>query len=225
MNQRTGTLLLLLILLLGFAGFLIYDYKNSNHFGFRKDEPKSNWTWEDDWKANPIEQPKEQPKKPETPKEQVVAGTYAEAIKKAAELKMSVLVFFESDWCSWCKKLKSETLSDAKVKEAMKKYIVVFVDTGKDRAAAKKFGVRYLPSYVVTNDKEEKVKSDGGFKTADEFLRWLGTQPDQVKPDPKQPEKKVQPPQPKGEDNTPPPQGRRFRRPQQCSDIDEKDQK
>ena len=232
MNQRASALLLLLIVVLGFGGFVLYDFKTNNRLGLRKEDPKNNWNWDDDWnKTNPIEQPKE-PEKPVLPKEQVVAGSYAEAIKKAAELKMPVLVFFEADWCTWCKKLKQETLTNTKVKEAMKKYIVVYVNTDKDRATGKKFGVRYLPTYVVTNAQEAILKSDGGFKTPDQFVQWLGepSKPDGDQPKGDQPDKKKvqpkgdQPPdrkkvQPKGDGGNQSPERRRFRRPQMCSEI------
>lgn len=221
MNEKSTILLVLVIVMFGLCGFILYDAKTNNRLGFGKDQPKNNWQWEDDWnKTNPIESPKPpvqppevKPEKPTQPQEQIVATSYVEAIKKAAEVKMEVLVFFEADWCNWCQKLKKETLTDPKVKEAMKKYIVVHVNTDQDRSTGKKFGVKYLPSYVVTNAQEQSIKADGGFKTPDQFIQWLNgggqTQPPGVQPNaPQAPPERERP--------------KLFpRRPQMCSDISE----
>ena len=214
MNEKSSILLLLVVVMFCLVGFVIYDAKTNNRLGFGKDKTDDNWQWEDQWDGAPVEpkiDPKVAPKVPTPVKplpEQLVVGTYAEAIKKAAELKMPVLVLFESDQCSWCKKMKEETFPDPKVQEAIKKYIVVHVDVYKDKAIAKKFGVKYLPSYVVTNAQEESVKVDGGFKTADQFVQWLDAKEPSPQVEPKKPQEKQ-------------PNRRLPRRPQMCSEITE----
>ena len=72
----------------------------------------------------------------------------------------------------------------------------------------------------IIDDKEEKLKSDGGFKSPDEFVQWLGApaKPDQHKSDPDK--KKVQP---KGDYTPPSDNNRRRRKPQQCSEINLED--
>jgi hypothetical protein len=49
----------------------------------------------------------------------------------------------------------------------------VYVNTDNDRATATKFRITSLPSFVITNVKEEKLKEDSGFKNASSFVNWL----------------------------------------------------
>jgi len=103
-------------------------------------------------------------------------------------------VIFGADWCHWCKKMHDETLPNAKVKAMMLNYVFVDVDADKNPEVVRKFGVSGLPSYVITNSKEEKLKFGSGFKDGDGFSGWLdnpsmfrqpkndGVKPPEVKP-------------------------------------------
>jgi len=180
MNQRTTVVGLLLFVVLAFGGLIFYDVKYGHKFEklLGKDRTTQNdqWKWKDDWtNKDGVTPPGPDSKQIAPPVDgpQLIAGSYNEALKKSGELGKPVLVFFTADWCSWCKKMKSETLPDAKVQAVMKNYVLVYVDTDKDRAPATKFGVSSLPSYAVTNYKEEKLKVDSGFKNADSFQAWL----------------------------------------------------
>ena len=124
--------------------------------------------------------------------QQIIASSYKEAIKRSGEEGIPVLVFFDADWCSWCKKMKSETLTDRNVKEIMKNYVLVFVDYDRNKSVARKFGVQGLPSYAITNVNETKLKSDGGYLSADKFHRWLDNP--SVYEQPKREERDVTPP-------------------------------
>lgn len=233
MNQKLTLALMLSVVILGFAAFILYDTKTNNRLGFKK-EPAKNWQWEDDWnKVNPIQEPKSKPdidkpnqNKPVTPRSQITAATYAEAIKIAGERNMLALVFFEADWCKWCQKMKQETLPELKKRDALLKYVFVEVNTDKDRAPATKFGVRSLPSYVVTNAQEAKLNLGTGFKSVDQFVQWLGnggdvpigppSTPPGTQPKPSKPQSPgVQPPE-----NPQDPQQRKRLRPFRASLID-----
>lgn len=137
-------------------------------------KPVSNWQWQDNWGVQ-ITPPVEKPKEIEQPKAEplLIVGSYKEALQKSAELKKPVLVYFAADWCQWCQKMKSEVLDLPEVKEAMKGYVVVFVNVDRNRDIAKKFRVTTLPSYLITNQKEEKVKFSSGYKNAQDFINWL----------------------------------------------------
>lgn len=184
MNQRSILLGLLFFVTVAFGGMIFYDMKHGKKFEkmfSKQDQTTSNWKWEDDWKSqgpntppsptrptDPVPPPVTPPNGP-----QIVAGSYAEAIQKSGQTGKPVLAFFTADWCTWCKKMKSETMTNEGVQTMMKNYVLVYVDTDKDRAPARKFGVESLPAYVITNSKEEKLKFDGGFKNAETFTQWL----------------------------------------------------
>ena len=180
MNQRAFLLSLLLIVVLGFGALVVYDAKTNNRLGIGKKVPASNWNWDDDWGSN--EQPRmeeedkdieDPPIKEETPKHQLVAKDYAEALTLSGKYGMPVLVVFHADWCDWCQELESKTLSKSEVKEAMKKYVYVLVNSDNNREIAKNYGVKFLPYYTITNIDEEILKGDGGYKDTKAFIKWL----------------------------------------------------
>lgn len=207
MDQRTFVLGILLVVCIGFGGIILYDMKVNNRLGVN--EPKSNWQWNDDWnQVAPHQQPQQQPhqqppvtpEKPERPMGQITATSYADALTQAGKYGMPVLIRFGANWCSWCKKMESETLKDQKVKDAMMHYVYLYVDTDKERTTARKFGVSSLPSFVITNCNEQKLKFEQGFKTANEFEPWLNDssmfeQPkkDDVRPQEEQPQPQPEP--------------------------------
>jgi thiol-disulfide isomerase/thioredoxin len=189
MNQKNLLVGLLIFVAIAFGGLIWYDIKYGHKFEriFGKNsKPSENWKWADDWNnINPVNSnPNPQPNSnslitpPETPQgPQFIARTYNEALQKSGELGKLVLVFFTADWCMWCKKMKQETMTDQKVQSVLKNYILVYVDTDKYRALAKEYSVESLPSYVITNYKEDKLKFESGFKNAESFASWLSDLP------------------------------------------------
>lgn len=180
MDQKKIMMIFLISIGLICTGFTVIALKKSDNFQNMFQEKEPQWQWEDSWNGN---MPKDsnggkssqvKPKNSEpSPDVQVMADNYKDALQKSSELNRPVLVFYTADWCGYCKKMKSETLPDKKVIEALKKYVLVYIDTDKDRSGIGKFNVTGLPSYVVTNAKEEKIKMNSGFMNSESFVQWL----------------------------------------------------
>ena len=166
MNQKHMLIGLLLFVFLSFGGMIALDLKNKKQ---SVPDNANNPILGDNWET-PVS-----PDKPDpiVDKVQITASSYREAIKKSGEEGIPVLVFFEADWCSWCKKMKKEFMADRDVKEIMKNYVLVFVDYDRNKSVAIKFGVQGLPSYAITNVNESKLKSDGGYLDSGKFHQWL----------------------------------------------------
>jgi thiol:disulfide interchange protein len=165
MKEKIGLAIILGLVMLCMGGIVIHDFVSNDRLSQITGEKNSGW--EGSWSQVPV--------KPivENNKRQITASTYQEAIKLSGQHGVPVLIIFEADWCGWCKKMKKETLADVKVKEAMKNYILVIVDTDKNRTVAAKFGVQYLPAYAITNVQQAKLKSGGKYKDAKQFVSWL----------------------------------------------------
>ena len=179
MEQKSLLVLMFVGVLTIFGGLIFYDIQINDRLG-NSNNSQSNWIWSDKWDSQNAPtitqpQPEQQPQEvaPEVPQGQIVANNYQDAIKKSGEFKKPVMIMFSANWCGWCTKMKSGTLQDAKVKQALKDYIILMIDTDKDKNTTKKFGVRSLPSFVITNSKEEKLKSGTGYKDANNFSAWL----------------------------------------------------
>jgi len=185
MNQRKIMMIGLITFCILLGGFSIFAIKNSDKFQKLFSKPESQWKWDDSWNghmpdnsssmstgpAKPETKPEVKPEKvPESPH---LVGNYQEALKVSGETGKPILVFYTAEWCGFCKKMKSETFSKEKVSEISKNYIFVYVDIDHDRGGVGKFGITSLPSFVVTNSKEEKVKMHTGYMNTESFTKWL----------------------------------------------------
>lgn len=166
-----------IIKILIFVGLFICSFlyfKNTN-LNFDKD----NWKWNDNWNGKGPIKKIEPAGSVENlmPKDEIgiVANNYSEALFKSEKTGKPILVFYTAEWCSYCKKMKSETLPTQEVSQALKKYILVYVNTDIDRSGLNKFGVKSLPSFIITNSKEEKLKSSTGFMDKNSFVEWLNS--------------------------------------------------
>lgn len=176
-GKLNSNMLLIVVLILGVGIFAAYRYKK----GQMQNDPimyqQSPQQW-DNWTPGPnsgpsVQPPSTQPSLPPA-QPQVQPRSYEEAVQAAKSQNKKLFVYFEADWCSWCKKMKSETLSDGKVKAALSSYIVYYVDTGRERAVANKYNVSGIPAYFIVDGSEQKEKNGNGFKSVDQFLSWLG---------------------------------------------------
>jgi thiol:disulfide interchange protein DsbD len=86
--------------------------------------------------------------------------------KQAIKEKKPMVVFFYTDWCPVCKKLKAITLIDPKVREMLRKnFIAVKVDMTdlndrKSQAIRKKFNVYGPPSFVFFDRNGREMKEE-----------------------------------------------------------------
>lgn len=204
MDQRAIMLFVMVMVVLGMGAFVAYDMTTNDRLEKITGKESSNWNWNDNWdntdgpSVNPVKPNEVTPEVPQN-RSQIVASSYQEAIRKSGELGMPVLVYFEADWCSWCQKMKREVLTDAKVKQMMKNYVLVHVNTDKERSVARKFGVSGLPAFVITNSAERKLKMDQGYMNADKFTQWLNN-PNLFK-QPKQENRRITPPRTQPDDD------------------------
>ena len=181
MSQRNVLLLMLVFVMAMFGALVAYDMTANHRLDkFLGKEQTQNWKWKDTWTDNSptpeIEDKIVDETKPEVVPEvaeQIVASSYQDAIKKSKESNKQILIMFKAEWCHWCKKMEADSLTDSKVKTEMMNYVYLEVDTDRDNATTRKFGVSGLPSYVISNANGDKIKSDNGYRNAKQFAQWL----------------------------------------------------
>ena len=193
--QKVVLIVVMVLLTLGCG--LGYMYKKSQGSRPGDSGPGTNWIWNNDW-MNPGS-PGPSPTPPDVrppvgpvnpgPGNQLTASTYREAVQLAGKEGKPVLAFFTASWCTWCQKMKQDTLVDPTVVGLMKNYVYVAVDVDKEKDVARKYGVTSIPAYVITNGKEENLKSGKDYLKAPEFAAWLNnpnlfTQPRSETPTP-----------------------------------------
>lgn len=156
-------------IILGMIGY-VYVTKTAVHHDPQPPATEESWLFQEGTDKPQPEADKEDAKPSLPPK------TYKEALELSKKTNKPMFLFFHADWCKWCKKMESETLSDAKVKEALSSYIVFYVDADNEKDVAEKYNVGGLPSYYVADGSEAVKKEGSGFKNVNQFLSWLGAE-------------------------------------------------
>lgn len=98
-------------------------------------------------------------------------GDLNAATEAAAEKNTLVFVEFYTDWCSWCRRLESETLTNREVKEELSKFVAIRLDAEKEGAsAARQFGVESFPTMIFLDPTGEEVERITGYLPPDKFI-------------------------------------------------------
>ena len=113
-----------------------------------------------------------------------------EAAKQQAakEGKLILMDFSGSDWCGWCRKMDEEVFTkDRFVREASKKFVLVSVDSPRDksilsalarkqnRELAVKYEVRGYPTVVIVDPDGKEVKRHSGYRSGgpNGYMKYL----------------------------------------------------
>jgi thiol:disulfide interchange protein DsbD len=102
-----------------------------------------------------------------------------EAIALAKAEGRPVLVDFWAEWCTACKELDRTAFADARVREALSRFVTVKVDATNDTeevaALLDKYGVVGMPTLVFIDRRghEVPVRVTGAIE-AEEMLKWVG---------------------------------------------------
>jgi thiol-disulfide isomerase/thioredoxin len=99
--------------------------------------------------------------------------TYAAGVDVASAQKRPVLIKFGATWCSWCRKLDEEVLTQPAVVAQLQQFVCISVDADKEQNVAMAFGVSSLPRLLVINMHDEIVGDWLGFRSADDLLKLL----------------------------------------------------
>ncbi len=84
-----------------------------------------------------------------------------------------VMALFHSPTCGWCDRLKREVLTDSKVREVLKHFIVVESDVSADPIAAELYQVRSVPTLLFFSANGRERFRLNGFLTKTELLKVL----------------------------------------------------
>lgn len=96
-----------------------------------------------------------------------------EEAKKISQItNKPVLVIFGADYCKFCDQLKKDIL-DFQLSPAIDKYIVCYLDVGKDKNLKKTYNIGIIPdSRIIMKDKEKS--SNKGY-TKNIYINWINS--------------------------------------------------
>jgi thiol:disulfide interchange protein len=96
-----------------------------------------------------------------------------DARKEAAAAHKPVLAYFTATWCGPCQEMHRTTWSNAKVETALQSFVPVKIDVDQQSKLAGQYGVDGIPTYMILDDQGKPLRSDSGYRDADDFLQWL----------------------------------------------------
>ena len=97
-------------------------------------------------------------------------GTLDAAVERAQELDTPVFVEFYTDWCSWCRRLESEALTDRQVRSQLDQLVAVRLDAeGDGRAEAREFNIESYPTMVFLAPDGEELERIVGYLPPDKL--------------------------------------------------------
>lgn len=143
--------------------------------------PKNNWQWQDEWPQSPFKEPLQQspidPQPKQEPKPEAEVQLRADSIAGGQALakqhRKNMLITFHAEWCGPCRQMQTTTFADAGVKASLLDFVMVDVDSDKNREAVKQFKVTALPTNVIVSSDGRLVDSIEGYRAADSFRIWL----------------------------------------------------
>ena len=84
-----------------------------------------------------------------------------------------VMVFVEGKHCSWCKKMKSRTLTEDSVKKRLEKFVVVKVMREDSAAMAVLPQIKGVPTTFFLNENKKVLESVIGYFNVRDFISTI----------------------------------------------------
>lgn len=103
-------------------------------------------------------------------------------IKEAKNQSKPIFLYFRSQTCYWCIIFEKEALSDNRVIDLLnKEFVLISIDTFKQKNAAQNLNVRTTPYMIFFNKDGQEISRIPGYIPKDEFLVKLNEILEQLK--------------------------------------------
>ena len=103
----------------------------------------------------------------------LLSGDLKDALLKARKEHKPVMVYVKSDSCTYCNKMKEQTLNDSVIQKNMQGFIFVIAD--KNGEEAKKYlpATKYTPTTYFISSKFKVVNTVKGYLGKKDFNLWI----------------------------------------------------
>ena len=91
----------------------------------------------------------------------------------AAEAHKPMVMVLYADWCGWCKKLLTQTVTDPRVHDLWDDFVWVKVNSDKQKEYKLLYEQDGFPMVVMTNEKGDVINTVNGFRDARAFRQEL----------------------------------------------------
>lgn len=95
-------------------------------------------------------------------------------VQTARQSRKPILVFVETDWCHYCKKMQRETWSDPKLADPVSQHFeTLALDGDRDQKIVEPMQLRGYPATLLFSPDGELIAKKGGYMTAEKTMQWL----------------------------------------------------
>jgi thioredoxin-related protein len=101
-------------------------------------------------------------------------GGLEEATAAAAEQSKLIFVEFHTEWCSWCRRLETETLTDREVRSELDRMVAIRLDAeGEGIADAERFGIESYPTMLFLDSTGAELERIVGYLPPDKLVKEI----------------------------------------------------
>jgi len=90
------------------------------------------------------------------------ATDYQSGLKLAQDKGQKLIIDFNTDWCTWCKRLDTVTFVDSAVIAMSQNLVFAKINAEKDTVTAQLYKVRGYPTVVLMNADGSEIDRIGG---------------------------------------------------------------
>jgi len=103
----------------------------------------------------------------------LLAGDLKDALLEARKTQKPVMVYVKSDACTYCDKMKEQTLNDSSVEQSVQGFIKVTADKNEREAIQYLPATRYTPTVYFISPKFKVVNTVKGYLGKEDFTLWI----------------------------------------------------
>ena len=101
------------------------------------------------------------------------ATDYQSGLKLAQDKGQKLIIDFNTDWCTWCKRLDTVTFVDSAVIAMSQNLVFAKINAEKDTVTAQLYKVRGYPTVVLMNADGSEIDRIGGYLPPNEFMETI----------------------------------------------------
>jgi len=100
---------------------------------------------------------------------------YNKSIEIAKKEDKPIFILFTKEHCQWCKKLKSNLLTNKEILKRLKdEYIVLFLDKNRDKYPTKIYNIQGVPTvFLISPTQEIYTQIVGYHSKPKDYLKWF----------------------------------------------------
>ncbi len=98
-------------------------------------------------------------------------------LKEAGKRDKKLFIYFYTDWCSYCEKMKTLTFSQPEIKNFLnKKFISAKVNCTNENKQnlVKKYKIKSYPTFLILSPEGEEIGRESGFIVPQKFTTEIG---------------------------------------------------